>query len=169
MADLDLRNLDGRRTEIIGKSAREKIALIVVSQLFEQGRAQTVGKSAVHLAFYDFRIKLRADVVNRSVFVDADRARVAIDLDCRQINHKTEGDRRCNPIFIIRRVQDRRRDDGAFMKSRTNSIGQTSRIPMRARRRLAKRQSPVGLTAYPRITFMQLDLIGSRIQGSSGK
>src|SRR5262245_689186 len=55
------------------------------------------------------------------------------------------------------------------MNSRTGVIGQTSRIPVRARRRLAKRQSLVGLAAYPRITFMQFDLVGSCIQGSGGK
>jgi hypothetical protein len=35
MTDLNVRNLDGSRTKIIGKSPRQKVALIVIGQLFE--------------------------------------------------------------------------------------------------------------------------------------
>jgi hypothetical protein len=55
------------------------------------------------------------------------------------------------------------------MNSRTGAARQTSRIPVRARRGLTKRQSPVGLTAHSGIAFVQLDFPGGRIQGISGE
>ena len=169
VTDLETRYLDSCRTKIIGKSPRQEIAPLVIRQLFEQSRAQTVGKATVHLSFDDFGIELGSDVVNRDIFADADRARRAVDLNRREIDHEAECEGGGNPVFVIGRAQDRRRHDGSFMNSGSGIVRQAGRVPMRARRCLAERQSLVGLPAHLGIAFAQLDLFRSSIQGVSGQ
>ena len=112
-----------------------------------------MGKAAVDLSFDDFGIELGSDVVNRDIFIDADRPGAAVDLHRHQIDYEAECDRGSNPIFVIGRAQDWRRHDGSFMNSGGGIVRQTGGVPVRARRRLAERQSLVGLTAHSGIAF----------------
>src|SRR5262249_61003562 len=115
MSDLDMRNLNGRRTKIIGKSPGQEIALIVVCQLFEQGRTQAVSEATVNLPFYDFGVELGYDIMNRSIFINRYGAGLGIDFDRGQVDHEAERDGGGNPIVVIGRPQDRRRYHGCLM------------------------------------------------------
>src|SRR6266436_912972 len=112
-----------------------------------------MGKAAVDLSFDDFGIELGSDVVNRDIFIDADRPGSVVDLHRRQIDYEAECDRGSNPIFVIGRAQDWRRHDGSLMNSGGGMVRQTGGVPVRACRRLAERQSLVGLTTHSGTAF----------------
>ena len=90
MPDLERRNLDGGRAEIVGECAGEKIAALVIGELLEQRRAEPVYKSAADLTFHDPGIELGPDIVNGGIFFDAERAGLGIDLDRCQINDEAK-------------------------------------------------------------------------------
>src|SRR5258708_31305464 len=102
-----------------------------------------MGKAAVDLSFDDFGIELGSDVVNRDIFIDADRSGSAVDLHRHQIDYEAERDRGSNPIFVIGRAQDWRRHDGSLMNSGGGMVRQTGGAPLRPCPRLSARPSPV--------------------------
>src|SRR5258706_9113825 len=114
MADIDRRHLDGGGAEIIGEGTGEEMAALVVSKFLEQRGAETMDEAAVNLALDDLGIELGADVMNRHVFVDAQRTAFRVDFDRGEVDDKAEGRSRGDTIVIAGRAKNSRRHDRSF-------------------------------------------------------
>jgi len=79
--DLDVGYVQAGRFEIVHEAGGEQLAVVVVAELFEQRRADTVRGSAVDHALDDARVELRATVVDHHVLQDAHLAGASIDRD----------------------------------------------------------------------------------------
>ena len=92
----------GRRDEaVVGQVRRDRVAVVVVPDLLEQGLGRALGQPAVDLALGQQRVEDAARVVDRDEPLQLHLARLGVDLDHGQVGPERE-----------RRARGRERDLG---------------------------------------------------------
>ena len=116
MADLDHRQLGGRRHEEVHEAAREQLAVVVVHDPLVERAADALRDASVDLALDDDRVHDDAAVVLDDVPDERELAGGAIDLDDGRVH--AAGERRLGRRVVAVRLEAGLgvlREDGALL------------------------------------------------------
>jgi hypothetical protein len=117
--DIEIRQVLGARQCIVHERAAEHLAGVrIVYRVLEHRLADTLSDAALHLSHCQHRIDQRAEVVDRSVTFQRDRAGVRIDLHFRDV----AAIRECNQVEQVPDIR---------VQTWRHTIGQVGRIACR--------------------------------------